>query len=230
VKRLLVGLSVLALLLLAGDRIGVVLAERAVARELAASGLTGEPTADIRGFPFLTQAVSGRYDEVVVTAQDVPAGELRFSEFEATLTGLQVPLSQAVSGDVGDIPVDGLDARVVVPYDALARSSELGDVRVEPVGDRVRVTGTTTVLGRTLSATAVSRVDLDGSDIRVTAESIDVGSDAVSNLITRALDGRLDLRVPVRGLPYGLEPRALDIADRGVVVDASARDTVLRAP
>jgi hypothetical protein len=99
VKRLLVGLSVLALLLLAGDRIGVVLAERAVARELAASGLSGRTDRrHPRLCPFLTQAVRGRYDEVVVTAQDVPAGELRFSEFEATLTGLQVPV---VAGGLG---------------------------------------------------------------------------------------------------------------------------------
>lgn len=233
-RRLLVGVVVLLLLLVAADRIGLVVAERAVARELAASGLSGPgaagPTADIRGWPFLTQAVRGRYDEVVVTAQDVPAGELRFSEFEATLRGLQVPLSQALAGDVGDIPVAGLDARVVVPYEALARSSDLGDVRVEPAGDRVRVTGTAQVLGRSLSAAAVSRVDLDGSDILVTAETLDVGNDAVSSLLTRALQGRLDLRLPVRGLPYGLEPDALEIAPRGVVVDASARDTVLRAP
>ena len=229
-RRLLVGVAVLALLLLAGDRVDLVLAERAVARELAASGLTGDPTVDIRGFPFLTQAVDGRYDEVVVTAQDVPAGEVRFSEFEATLSGLEVPLSQALSGDVGDVPVETLDARVVVPYAALARRSDLGDVRVEPAGDRVRVTGTAQVLGRSLSASAVSRVDLDGSDLVVTAETLDVGDDGISSLLTRALAGRLDLRLPVRGLPYGLEPRALEIADRGVVVDASARDTVLRAP
>ena len=233
-RRLLVGLVVLALLLVAADRLGLVLAERAVADELVASGLTGagvgEPTVDIRGVPFLTQAVAGRYEQVVVTARDVPAGELRFSEFEATLTGLRVPLSQAVSGDVGDVPVDLLEARAVVPYAALARRSEAADVTVEPVGDRVRVTGTVEVLGRTLSAAAVSRVELQETDIVVTAETLDVGNDAISDLLTRALDGRLDLRLPVRGLPYGLQPRAVDITDRGVVVDASVQDTVLRAP
>ncbi len=151
-RKLLLAVLVLAVLLAVGDRVGESMAERAVARELAGSGLGGSPMVDIRGTPFLTQAVAGRYDEVVVQAQDVPARELRFSQFEATLRGLQVPLSQALSGDVAEVPVESLGARALVPYDALARRSAAADVTVVPVGDRVRVTGSVEVLGRTLSA------------------------------------------------------------------------------
>ena len=228
-RKLLVALLVLALLLVVGDRVGATMAERAVARELAGSGLGGEPAVDIRGTPFLTQALAGRYDEVVVMAQDVPAGELRFSEFEATLRGLQVPLSQALSGDVASVPVDVLEARALVPYDELAQRSGAADVTVEPVGDRVRVTGRVEVLGRTLMAATLSRVELDGSDVVVTAESFDVGNQTLSAVLTRALTGKLDLRLPIEGLPYGLEPIALEVTPGGILVDASAADTVLTA-
>lgn len=229
-KKLLVGLVVLALLLVVADRVGLALAERAVAQELAGSGLGGDPEADIRGTPFLTQAVAGRYDEVVVEARDVPAGELRFSEFEATLSGVQVPLLQALSGGVEEVPVESLSARALVPYDELAQRAAAADVRVEPDGDRVRVTGTVEVLGRTLSAATVSTVELDGGDVVVTAEEFDVGSQTISSVLTRALAGKLDLRLPIEELPYGLQPTGVDVTPRGVVVDASATDTVVTAP
>ena len=228
-RKLLAAVLVLGVLLVIGDRVGASLAEQAVARELAGSGLGSEPAVEIRGTPFLTQAAAGRYDEVVVQAQDVPSGELRFSRFEATLRGLEVPLSQALSRDVASIPVDVLQARAQVPYDELARRSRAADVTVEPVGERVRVTGRVEVLGRTLSAATLSRVELEGSDVVVTAESFDVGSQTLSAALTRALTGTLDLRLPLRGLPYGLEPTGVEVTPDGVLVDASARDTVLTA-
>lgn len=227
-RRLLVALVVLGLLLVVGDRVALSLAERAVARELAGSGLPGS-VADIRGTPFITQAVAGRYDDVFVQARDVPAGEVRFAEFEATLTGVQVPLSQALSGDVSAVPVESLRGRALIPYDELAQRVGATDVRVEPAGERVRVTGSVEVLGRMLSVAAVSRVRLEGSDVFVTAEELDVGNATLSGLITRALDGKLDVRLPITGLPYGLMPTGLELTDRGVVVDASATDTVLTA-
>ena len=228
-RKLLAVLVVLAVLLVVADRAGAAYAEGVVAREVAASGLGGTPAVEIRGVPFLTQAVAGRYEEVVVQARDVPAGDLRFAEFEATLTGLRVPLSQALSGEVDAVPVDGLRARALVPYDELARRSRAADVSVEPVGDRVRVTGRVEVLGRTLSAATTSRVELEGDDVKVTAESFDVGSETVNGVLTRALTGKLDFRVPLEALPYGLMPRSVDVTPGGILVEAFAADTVLTA-
>ena len=229
-RRLLVALVVLAVLLVVADRVGVLLVERAVVRELAGSGLGVEPSVDIQGVPFLTQAVAGRYDEVVVRAEDVPAGEVRFAQFEATLEGLLVPLSGALTGDVSSVPVESLEAQALVPYDELARRSRAADVRVEPAGDRVRVTGSVEVLGRTFSAATVSRVELVGGTVVVTAEEFDVGSETISEVITRALTGRLDLEVPIQDLPYGLEPTAVDVTPGGILVDAATTDTVITAP
>lgn len=228
-RRLLFALVALGLLLVVADRVGASVAERAVSRDLEASGLGGDPVVDIRGVPFLTQALRGRYEEIVVSARDVPAGELRFAEFEATLIGAQVPVSQAVRGGAGSVPVDALRARALVPYDELGRRSRATDVQVEPAAepDRVRVTGSVEVLGRTLSAATVSRVELDRGEVLVTAESVDVGNDAVSGALTRALEGKLDLRLPIEELPYRLVPSGLEVTPRGISVDAFATQTVI---
>lgn len=89
-RRLLVGLVVLLALLLAADRAGAALASRAIAAEVqSATRLPGEPDVEVAGFPFLTQALAGRYDRVELTARDVPAGELTLDRLDATLTGVQ---------------------------------------------------------------------------------------------------------------------------------------------
>jgi hypothetical protein len=227
-RRLLVALVVVLGLLLVADRVGAAVAADAVASQVQASTrLASEPEVEIDGFPFLTQALAGRYGEVTVQARDVPAGELTLSRLDATLSGVQVPLSQALSGSVTRVPVAGVTARALVAYDELSRRSGDRRLTVAPAGDRVRVTGSAQVLGRTVTATAVSRIEVVDGALLVTAESYTVGDAAADDLLTRALGGRLDLRIPVTGLPYGLQLTAVDVRDDGVSVRAHAGATVL---
>jgi hypothetical protein len=227
-RKLLVGLVVVVGLLVVADRVGASVASRAIAAEVQSSSrLAAEPEVHIAGFPFLTQAFAGRYERVEVTARDVPAGELTLDRLDATLTGVQVSLGDALSGSVQRVPVEGVRARALVPYDELARRSGDRRLAVAPAGDRVRVTGSLEVLGQTLSATAVSRVEVADGGLRVTAEQYEVGNAAADRLITRALGDRLDLRIPVTGLPYGLQVTGVDVGADGVTVVARADRTVL---
>lgn len=227
-KGFAVTLLVLLGLLLVADRASAALAARAIAEQVqSGTRVTTEPEVDVGGFPFLTQALAGRYEQVQVRVRDVPAGELRLSRLDATLTGVQVPLSEAVSGRVQRVPVERVRARALVPYAELARRSGDRRLTVEPAGERIRVTGSVQVLGRTLTATAVSRVEVVQGDLVVTAESYEVGSEAADDLLTRALGDRLDLRIPVAGLPYGLRVTGVDVQPGGVSVLASATDIVL---
>lgn len=224
-RRLLVGLAVLLGLLLVADRVGASLAGRAVAAQVqSAAGLTRQPQVAVEGFPFLTQAVAGRYDAVSVVALDVPAGELTLARLDATLTGVRVPLSQALSGSVTGVPVSGVTARALVGYDELARRSGDRGLTVVPAGDRLRVTGSIVVLGRTVTATALSRVEVVDGGLLVTAESIEVG-DAGS---LSGLGDRLDLRIPVAGLPYGLQVTGVEVQPDGLSVRARTGATVLQ--
>ena len=224
-KKLLVVTGVLLFVLLVADRVGDLLAERAIAADvMAQSALTERPEVDVTGFPFLTQAIAGRYDEVEVRAEDVPAGQLRLAELQATLTGVRLPLSEALSGTQTSIPVDGVTARALVPYEQLAQRVK-GDVTIEPVGERVRVFGTVEVLGLELSAAAVSAVEVVDGAIQVTAEEFDVGNRTVNRALTRALRGVFDFEVPVTGLPYGLTVSGVDIRPTGLEVRSVAIDT-----
>ncbi len=229
-RRLVVVLLVLFALVAVTDRVGAVVAGRAVATELQAAGaLTARPEVEVRGIPFLTQALSGRYEDVRVRATDVPAGETTVRELTAKLSGVRAPLGESVSGSLTEVRVDRVDAQALLSYDALSRRSGERELSLSAEGERVRVRGSVRIGGQTLAAEAVSAVELRGDVLVITAEQVSVGNERVDRAIERALKGRLDLRVPVSGLPYGLELTDVAVDPDGIRLQAAARDTVLTA-
>lgn len=229
VKRL-TALVVLGLLLVVGDRIGVTLAERAVAEQLRASSrLATLPDVDISGFPFLLQAARGSYQDVRVQAADVAAGRVRVAEFDARLSGLQIGLSDALARRVQRAPVDRLDATALVSYATV--SAQSGErrltVRAGPRPGTVAVSGAVVVLGRGMQATAISTVRLVEGALVITTEEVIVGAERPTPAVARALKGRLDLRVSIGALPYGLRATGVRAGSTGVTLTATARDTVI---
>lgn len=222
-------LLVLAVLLAAADRWVVHLAEQTVAKQAQTSAdLRTRPTVAIHGFPFLTQAVRGRYERIDVSANDLDRGGVRLSRLDVTLLGVQLPLSDALHGSVSSIAVESLDASAVVTFADLAHRSGVMAMTIEPEGADVRVTGRVRVLGQTVRASALSRVSLRGGRIAVTARSVRVLGQT-SPAVVNALAGVLDLLVPVGRLPYGLTLTGLEVTPEGVLLRARSGPTVLSA-
>jgi len=227
--KVVLALLVLLGLAVAGDRAAVAVVDRSVASWLQqAGGLATAPDVAVRGFPFLTQAVAGRYDRVDIRVRDVRAGDLRIGQLDGEFQGVRLPLADVLSGPVAQLPVARLDARAVLSYADIGALSGSRRLSVAPGADgRVRVTGSIQVLGRTVSATALSRVELAGAQLVVTAEGYEVGNATADAVLTRALGGRLDLRIGLGGLPYGLNVTAVQAEPDGVVMTAQASDVVL---
>ncbi|SDG01074.1 LmeA family phospholipid-binding protein [Klenkia brasiliensis] len=227
-KGLLVTLGVLVVLLVATDRVGVLVAEDQVAAQVQRqAGLAGEPSVDITGFPFLTQAVAGRYDDVriALTADDLgqPAG----TSAQVSLQGVRLPLSDVVGGQVSQLPVDRVDARASVPFDLLAAQLG-GDTTLTAEGDGLRITKTVEVLGQTVPLTAAGTVTLDGQDLVVTVDSAAGAGIDVPQFLVDAAQDLLDFRYPLPALPFGLELTGLQVTGTGVDVTAGADDVVLQ--
>jgi hypothetical protein len=228
VRTLLVVLALLVALALVADPVAEGIAEDRVAEALRdAGGLAGTPDVDVRGWPFLTQAVSGTYDDVRISLTADELGRPEGTRADVRLRGVHVPLSDALSGSVREVPVDRLDGTATLSY-ALLAAQLGGDTTLAREGDGLRVTRTVEVLGRDVPLTAVGTVSLDGQDLVVDVEDAEAaGVDVPDVLVDRASD-LLDLRYPVE-LPFGLQLTGLRPADDGVVVTAEATGTVLRA-
>jgi hypothetical protein len=218
---LLLGVAVLA------DRVAVGFAEDRVGQELAAKGgLAGTPQVDIRGFPFLTQAAAGRYDDVRISLTAKQLGQPEGTRADIALHGVHVPLSSVLSGSVDRVPVDRIDGTATLSY-ALLSAQLGGDSTLRPDGDGLRITKTVEVLGQTVPLTATGTVTLDGDELVIDVERASgAGVDLPGFLVSRASD-LLDLRYSVPALPFGLQLTGVTPAEDGLDVRVAARDAVL---
>ena len=228
-RALLVVILLLIGLVLVADRVAVGFAEDRVAEQVAEKGgLAGTPEVDIDGFPFLTQAVGGRYDEVRISLTAEQLGQPEGTRADVVLRGVEVPLSSVLAGSVQEVPVERIDGTATLSYALL--SAQLGsDTELEREGDGLRITRTVEVLGQQVRLTATGQVALDGNDLVVDVEEASgAGVDVPGFLLDRATD-LLDLRYPVPALPFGLQLTGVRPAADGVDIRVEATDTVLRA-
>lgn len=198
-------------LLVALDRVAVGAAERAVARQVQVDqDLTARPGVSIGGFPFLTQAVAGRYDDVTITMHDLHRTRVRVDSLTMHLHGVHAGLGAALSQHLSAVHVDRATATLVVSYADL--DAFLGDRHLQVSdggGGEVKVSGSATVAGQTISASARGRIDVRGSNVVVT-----VGQG-------------LDFTVPLGGMPFSIKLLVANATKTGIEVTATATDVVL---
>lgn len=228
-RALLVVLLLLAGLALLADRVAVGVAEDQVAGQLAGKGgLVGTPEVDITGFPFLTQAISGRYEDVRIALDAEELGQPEGTRAAVSLRGVHVPLKAVLAGSVTEVPVDRIDGSATLSYDLLA--AEIGaDATVSPEGEGLRISRTVELLGYTLPVSAAGTIALDGDQLVVDVDrATGAGVEIPGFLVTRVSD-LLDLRYTVPELPFGLQLTGVAPAADGVDVRVEATDTVLTA-
>jgi len=220
---LLLGLAVLA------DRVLHGMAEDRVATELAEKGdLQGTPEVEIAGFPFLTQALGGRYDDVRISLTAEELGQPAGTRADVALHGVHVPLSSVLSGSVTEVPVERIDGTATLSYDLLAAQLG-GDTTLRREGDGLRITRTVELLGQMIPLTATGTLTLDGNDLVLDVANVAGAGVDVPDFLTDRVADRLDLRYAVPALPFGLTLSSVTPDDDGVDVRVEATDTVLAA-
>jgi hypothetical protein len=206
VRRLLIAAVVLLGLLVALDRIAVHAAESLVAKRVQSQEhLDHKPDVSIGGFPFLTQAVGGKYDDVTVAFYDLHRGPVAVHVFTAHLVGVHVPLHAVISGKVHSVPVDSLTGTVSVTFAELNRYLAPKHLHVSAAGsDAVHVTGPLGVSGT--------------GHLVTTAEGVAV-----------TVGGGLDFTIPLPGLPFGVRFVHAAVSGDAIAVSATAEHVVLRS-
>lgn len=228
-RRLLIALVVLAALLVLADRVGVVLAERALAGQIQTElDLQRKPNVSIRGIPFLTQAIGGDYEEVRVELPDVDSGPLQNIGVHARLFGVHAPLGAVLRRQLDEVPVDRITGDLTVGYADLARASGIAGLRIARAGDALRLSGSVQVLGRQVDASAVGRVEVVDNDIVIDAEQAEIAGVEVPRTALDAAARLLSFRVSPRGLPLSLKITGVRIGDASLEVTAESDDAVLR--
>jgi hypothetical protein len=200
VRGLLIALLVVVAVLVGVDFGARWIAEDRVAVALQdALDLPNPPDVDVRGFPFLTQALAGRYDDVGLSAPGIAYGELRDITLTADLAGVSLPLENLVNGQVRRIPAEQVTASARVNPTDLARLLDVGELTIEPLTaadlERLRGEADADDSGASGSSRALAGVD-PASSVRLTS-STTVGGQQVQVAVVasfRLSGGRITLQ------------------------------------
>lgn len=255
-KRLIIGLLVLAGLFVAADFGAAAVAESAVSREMREQlGLPDDPDVRINGFPFVTQALAGTYSSIDVSAPRLQVGDLTDVEVTAQLREVDAPLSQLLGSGPRSLQVAEADGTVRVGADdverlldgvddlrisavdaeALARAAEDGGdaalAALDP-GTAARLDGTTSALGEEIPVSVIVSLELDGGVARIVPRDIRVGADPepLPSAIQDAVRDRFTVSVDPGSLPLQVTPTELRATEDGVLeISGSTTDLVLGA-
>jgi hypothetical protein len=235
-RKLLIILVVVIGVLVALDRIAVVIADGQIASRVQSSqGLTKKPSVSIKGFPFLTQVVRGHYGQVDVTVHDYTQQDLTVDTLVVHAHGVSVPLGKALSGSVAEVPVDRADAKVTLSFANLNGylKTRLADQALTVSGrnGRITLTGTLPFPPR-LSLSADAIIEVGGSSITLRPASVDAILAKVPDgaAVRPVVEAFFTVRLPITQLPFGISLRKATVTRDAVVIDASASGLTLRTP
>lgn len=239
-RRFLIAVLIFLLaVLVAADRLGAIVAGHVLAGKLQTDEhLDGRPDASIGGFPFLTQAISGKYSNITVKANDVVVNGLTVSSLTASLHGVHIRFSKALRGSVSLVPVDRVSATALVSIAEvntyLSTHSPVGQrISIRAAGgtqatvvDRLRVGKKTAVLQ------GVAALSLSGNEVKLGVSRLQRAPSspvAVGAALLRSTLRSWKVVLPLRGLPFRVSLNSVTFSTVGVTVTGTAANIVLGA-
>jgi hypothetical protein len=234
-RRLIGFVVVLLLLLVVVDRVAWWVAQRGVAEAIQSSAdLSRRPDVKVAGFPFLTQAVKGRYNEVNGTVDDISVQDgLTIDRLNVRLTGVHVKLGDLLKRSVSKAPVDAASATATVGYPSMDEVAKANlprkglDVEfTQGSNGLLAVTGTYSgPLVDTQQVRGEARVLIENGNlvVKMVPESLDALPAAVRVQILPLLGGSYQLPA----LPFGFKAKTVSVGPAGVTVRATAESVEL---
>jgi LmeA-like phospholipid-binding len=219
-RKLLIGVAVLIVLLVAADRIGVAVAENQIAQRLqTAYGLPAKPGVSITGFPFLTQVAAGDYAEIDVSVGQVQADGTTLHDLTVKLTGVHASIPQVLGSGASTVTADQAAGSAVVGFAAVEQRLPHG-FRLASDGKNLRVSGKVNYHGIRVPVTATVALRVTGSGIRVTPVDVTIPG-GISPPVS-AYSSKLGVTIPLNALPLHLHLTWVHVTSNGVRVGAAA--------
>ncbi|MEO3826978.1 DUF2993 domain-containing protein [Actinomadura sp. B10D3] len=225
-KVLLVLLVLVAVAVVAADRLGVRVAEDKIGEQVAAQyNLQQQPDVTIHGIPFLTQAIGGEYKHIEVAIGDWTEQGVTVTGVKVDMRGVDAPLSEVTKGSAANVTARTATASAVIPYDVIQKEAPKEVKRIGPKGDDLSVEMTGAVLGFQLNGTAVVEVKPTAKGIAITPVS--VGSNGAAQIPLALVKRQLTWTVPVADLPVGSRISEITPTADGLRVAATAENVRL---
>ena len=258
VKRTVAAIVVLGAAAVGVDYGAAALTESVVARQMRTQlALTDDPSVRVNNFPFLTQAISGRYKSVDVTADHIVVGPLHDVQVRSQLRDVSAPLSQMlgdgprtvtvreVEGTVrigapdverlireaGDVPVDKLYLDGI-DADGLEKAVDDGaDPALKSLDPAtvIRMGGTVDVLGQEQPVTIIAELQLADGRVQITPRDIRLADEdaQLPVALQRTLSRLFTLTLDPGALPLQVTPTTVRATSGGLEISGLTGRLVL---
>jgi hypothetical protein len=236
-------IAILAGLFVAADRAAASAAETEIAKqtvkEMNARGITAErqPTADVGGFPFLTQVVAGRYEKVTIKVERPQAQAVRLERL--TLIATQVrAATQALLSGTGQITSGRVTGVATIGWDGVRSLLDLAGLgAVDPQAVQLTVKNNLVtlrvpllVLGQPMTIIGTGTVAVANGVVRLRMTDVGLENRAVPQVLRNVIDTykqKLSVAIKVPALPYKLTINTVQSTDSGLLLNAAADNVVI---
>jgi hypothetical protein len=226
-RKLLIAVVVLIALFVAADRIALLVAENQASKTIATSfNLPQRPGVSIHGFPFLTEAISGQYQQVDVSVGSLQSNGVPVQDLDTQFTAVHAPMREMLSGGSSTVTADQATGTGTVPYSAVNQQLPSG-VTVSGDGSDLKMSGHTSFLGQQVPFSASAAVAASGGGITISPRHITVAGQ--TGMPASAL-GPMTINLPVRNLPMHLAVNSAQPTATGLQVAVSAQNVQVEGP
>jgi hypothetical protein len=225
---------IVAVLLVVADRVGVWYAERTIATqvktEVSNRGITtDQPDVTVRGFPFLTQVLDGRYQSISILLRNVDGGGVKLSELDVTATGVTADL-QTIRTGKGQVMADQVTGNATVGYATVAALTNQPQLTLSGQNGQLHLRLPTTLLGQQVTLIGDAKVSIGKGRVQVSVTKLNAENGTLpagSDSLVRQYANDLSIDVQMPQLPFNLTLDKVTPQVDGLAVSATARSVPL---
>jgi hypothetical protein len=194
--------------------------------------LAQKPHVVIQGFPFLTQVANGKYKHIDVTATDIfQRGEPQGSVLKLDFTGVRIPISKALHGDVRTVPVHEVTGTVAIPFSDLLAVADIPGLTIISAtagGNQIKVSEVVSEGPTSVTALVTAGVTVRGGSLVLSALSVtQANGQPVPATVRQQVLAQAVFSVQLPGLPTGVQMTAVSVTASGLLVTLHANSLML---
>lgn len=235
-RRLLITLVIVAAVLALGDRVANALVERRIATEVANTAAEHgaysdqEPDVKVHGWPFLTQAWTGDFEQIDISLKDVGSNGLTFPSLDMVAHDVHADWRELADG--GDAVAGTLDVSGSVSVDSVEAimAEQTGyDLQINDDGTASLI-GSQEFMGVEVELEATGKFEFGQNALTFTPDAVESLTEGLPPQVQPMIDDAADefaSTVTLPELPYGIQLSELEFDGDLVTVSGTATDVVL---
>jgi hypothetical protein len=225
---------IFAILLVVADRVSAWYAQQAISNqikdEVSNRGITtDQPDVSVKGFPFLTQVLDGRYTKISIRLTNVEGGGVRLAELNVTATGVSADLQTIRTGQ-GEVIADEVTGNATVGYSTVAALTNQPKLSLSGQNGQLSLRMPVEIYGQQVTLVGQATVSVTKGLVKVQVTklaSADGNLPAGAQSVIRQYTRDLSVSFQLPQLPFDLVLNDVTPQSDGLAVSATAREVPL---